>query len=304
MGLTNFPNGISSFGVPVYGGSGHMDASGSTYYVDGNSGSDGGNRNNGKSWDKAFKTLAYAFSVSHADIARGSDRWARRNTIFIAGDQFDEDLAAWPQKTDVIGVGSYDANTMPGIVGNHAPLNSAYGTRFINVKFTGTAATAEPIITHTGVTAGATYISCLFTAAGSTTSAILATACPIKVFNCRFEGSFDTSYISIGAGQAQGTEIIGNRMFDAPAKGIIIDTAATSATGSTIEDNTIQCATICIDDVSDLFHIVGNNCITAAAMTGSPSWDEGLNVNVLLSANNWLTASNIAGPHPVVDTTT
>ena len=41
MTLTNFPHGITSFGVPVYGND-LQDFSGTTYFVDGNCGSDGG----------------------------------------------------------------------------------------------------------------------------------------------------------------------------------------------------------------------------------------------------------------------
>jgi len=299
MGLTNFPNGITSMGIPVLGSG--QDISGSTYFVDGNFGSDG---NTGKSWDKPYKTLAYAFSVSHANIASGASRWARRNTIYIAGDQFDEDLVAWPQKTDVIGVGSYDANIMPGIVGNHVPVNSAYGTRFINVKFTGTAAEASPIVTHTGVTAGATYLRCLFTAAASTTSAILATACPTKTYGCRFEGSFDTSYISLGAGQGQGTEIIGNRMFNAAAAGIIVDSGFTSATGSVIQDNLIQAVGLCIDENSDLIYVVGNDCLSDVASTTTATLVEVIDSNVALSLNNRISCGDLANaPYPVVDLT-
>ena len=80
--ITNFPNGISSFGVPLIGGAKLADMSGTIYFVDGNAGNDG---NDGLSWDYPKKTLLHTFSVSHTDIARGSDRWARRNTIFIAG---------------------------------------------------------------------------------------------------------------------------------------------------------------------------------------------------------------------------
>jgi hypothetical protein len=58
MGLTNFPNGISSQGVPV-SGNGIPATKGNVFFVDYGSGSDG---NSGKSINKAFKTLSYAVS--------------------------------------------------------------------------------------------------------------------------------------------------------------------------------------------------------------------------------------------------
>ncbi len=59
MGLTNFPNGITSFGVPVMGG-GIPATFGVPYFVDYRSGSDG---YNGKSPDAAFKTLSAAYAA-------------------------------------------------------------------------------------------------------------------------------------------------------------------------------------------------------------------------------------------------
>jgi hypothetical protein len=139
MGLTNFPNGITSFGVPVMGSG--QDISGSTYFVDNNSGNDG---NTGNSWERAFKSLAKAIAVSNVDIARGSDRWARRNTIYYCADTETTNLVVFPNKCDVIGVGSYDANSQPGIKGNHSPANSGnMGTRFINIWFDGPAVAEE-----------------------------------------------------------------------------------------------------------------------------------------------------------------
>lgn len=63
MGLTNFPSGISSFGVPVFGG-GLMPTQGKVIHVKPYSGSDG---NNGLSAKRAVKTLAKALSLATAD---------------------------------------------------------------------------------------------------------------------------------------------------------------------------------------------------------------------------------------------
>lgn len=62
MGLTNFPNGISSFGIPVFG---TVPATGgNVYFVDYTKGSDA---NTGKSISKPFKTVAKAYDVCTTD---------------------------------------------------------------------------------------------------------------------------------------------------------------------------------------------------------------------------------------------
>ena len=62
MSLTNFPNGISSFGVPVIGGA-SMPFTGKHFFVDYVNGSDG---NNGLSVRKAFKTIQKAHDSATA----------------------------------------------------------------------------------------------------------------------------------------------------------------------------------------------------------------------------------------------
>lgn len=65
--LTNFPNGVSSFGVPVIG-SGDLTTTGTIYFVSSVSGS---NSNPGTEVDKPFSTLTYALgklTASKGDI--------------------------------------------------------------------------------------------------------------------------------------------------------------------------------------------------------------------------------------------
>ena len=67
MGMTNFPNGIASNGVPVLGG-GIPATNGNYYFVDATNGYDG---NDGRSWDTAVKTVAQAYSLvttNHDDV--------------------------------------------------------------------------------------------------------------------------------------------------------------------------------------------------------------------------------------------
>jgi len=62
MALTNFPNGITSFGVPVIGGIGGIPFSGNWYFVDPVNGADG----NDGSADYPLATL-YA-AINRADF--------------------------------------------------------------------------------------------------------------------------------------------------------------------------------------------------------------------------------------------
>ena len=62
MGLTNFPNGITSFGVPVFGGG--MVTQGNSFFVKPSTGNDG---NDGKSPETSFKTLTKALAACVAN---------------------------------------------------------------------------------------------------------------------------------------------------------------------------------------------------------------------------------------------
>jgi hypothetical protein len=65
MGLTNFPHGITSFGIPVLGsGSLIPSTTGSVFFVSSGTGSNG---NDGKSPDSAFATVDYAVGKCTAD---------------------------------------------------------------------------------------------------------------------------------------------------------------------------------------------------------------------------------------------
>lgn len=61
--LTNYPNGISSFGIPVVG-NGLLPSQGNVYFVKPSSGNDA---NSGTSPNAAFKTLAKALSAARAN---------------------------------------------------------------------------------------------------------------------------------------------------------------------------------------------------------------------------------------------
>jgi len=59
MALTNYPNGISSFGIPLVGGGMIPTSPGKIFFVNYGTGSDG---NSGTSMTRPFKTVEYAYS--------------------------------------------------------------------------------------------------------------------------------------------------------------------------------------------------------------------------------------------------
>lgn len=289
MGLTHYPNGLTSFGV-VLPSSGRHDISGTTYFCDGNFGNDS---NDGFSREAPFKTLAVAFATSHADIARNSDRWARRNTIYIAGDRFTENLVAFPQKTDIIGVGSCDAFKGAGILGNHAPVNTHLGTRFFNVNFFPAAST--DIITIASTTSGLEFHDCGFVGkwgAYTAPSAIDTTASPmLKVIGSRFNGPFSGDTIDLGAGDISGLVIQGNTMAGGASGGVVATgtlTAAGAMSLGLIADNYIQVAGFTILDGDDnALNVVGNRCISAGVSEAAAfEIDEGHAVDNVITYND------------------
>jgi len=241
---------------------------GTVYFVDGNSGDDTNEGTLG--WEAPLKTLEAAFTASHADIARGSDRWARRNTIYVAGDSFEEDLIILPQKTDVIGVGSYNGHSGPNILGNHVPANAGFGCRFFNVNFEPVA--ADDIFTLTGVTWGFELHKCTFRASGTlvAVSAVDMTAVPhTRIIGCRFLGGFTGDVIDIGAGAVDDIIIRGNEILGGDNDGIIVTgtTTVTAKRTALIADNYIQVDNVTIDDGADgTFNVVNNRCISAGAL--------------------------------------
>jgi hypothetical protein len=273
---------------------------GKTYFVADNYGDDD---NDGSSWDKALKTFAAAVTLSNASIAANKYGWDARNTIYISGGPFVETLVAFPSKCDVIGVGSYNANDMPGITGNHAPVNAGnYGTRFFNVFFHG-AAVAGPIITLASSSSGIKFIDCIFDApvSGTTnTRAILATASPfLVVAGCIFKGPFSADYITFGTGEAGGTMILDNIMQDGADNGIMIGAGTTASWRGLIRGNFIQCADKFLDtQATSVFNIVDNTCISGEAL-GSSSYV----IDLTYAVGNRVTGNDVSATIPVIPAT-
>jgi len=253
---------------------------GEVYFVEGNTGDDG---NDGSSWNKAYKTLAAAITASNASIANADMKgYASRNTIFVKGDRLVEDLDIFPNKCDVIGVGSCDAYIGAGIQGNHEPANAGnYGTRFININFF-PKTTSEDIVILASTSSGIEFHNCTFIGVwGAITapSAIDITASPMgKIENCKFLGAFSGDVIDIGAGDCSGLRIVDNTIIGGADNGIVETATATVAGAMSrglIMNNFIQVADEIIktQDVS-VFNVIGNRGISAETTTDGWSIDE------------------------------
>jgi hypothetical protein len=259
---------------------------GGVYYVDGNVAATGGG-----SPDHPYATFAEAVVASDAAMALSSNRWwARRNRIYACGDALTEDLVKFPTKCDVIGCGSYDGNTQLGLYGHHAPVGESYGTRFYNIHLKAKAH-ASPVITLTNATSGLQLHGCTIDGTlGTMTSGILATASPFLVVNdCDFVGTFVTSYITFGAGEAGRTRILNNRMLGTAAKGIVAPGTTTASWIPLIQGNTIIATGKPIEDAASVFAVVNNRLITDINIATTT---DGYSFDLSMASGNKLTGLN------------
>jgi hypothetical protein len=166
MSLTNHPNGVSSFGIPLVGtgigrtGGGSM--YGNNYFVDATNGSNG---NTGLSPDRAWSTLTFAF-------ARLTALDAKNATIFCApGDysgNYNTPLNGDAAFVSLIGVQATDVGFGPwsaGTAGNPIINVRARGWRISGFEFDGVSDEASIKLTYSG-TSNANYTqidNCLFT---------------------------------------------------------------------------------------------------------------------------------------------
>ena len=278
---------------------------GREWFVAGNWGAD---TNDGESWDTPFLTLAAAIAANNADVAADKYGWATRNRIYLSADTTTETLVAFPNKCDVIGVGSYDANDKPGITGHHAPVNAGnYGTRFYNIWFKAIAH-ASPIITLASSSSGIQFVGCTFDgSAGTVTLGISATASPfLKVLDCDFFGPFATGYILQGTGESAGTVIEGCKMSGSSGYGIKNVTGTTTSYPSYIKDNVIAVTTtgICLDDDANtsagIWHTIGNRCCNGATLTNYAGRTGIVDLNEDLAIDNICTGADISVRVPLL----
>jgi len=161
MSLTNFPNGVSSFGVPLMGG-GIPSTFGKVFFVDYRNGVD---TNSGTSADHAFKTLSFAYSKCSSN---------RNDVILIDGDStvVEADGIAWTKnRVHVIGLcgpggrlvqqGAKIQSTA-GVGTAYVLKNTGVRNSFVNLKFiqADTEATSLHVLEEGGE--GNLYANCSF----------------------------------------------------------------------------------------------------------------------------------------------
>lgn len=127
MGLTNFPNGVSSFGIPVLG-SMPVSAYGRYWFVDAKTGSDG---NRGNNRDRPFLTMSKALSV----IDSG-------DVIFVRG-KVREQLTTPNGVFDVTIIG---AGNRPRHADDHTESGGARGSSAATWTAPASGSTASPLL--------------------------------------------------------------------------------------------------------------------------------------------------------------
>ena len=295
-GINGIYTGPKGYETQLFG----HEVAGERYYVDVNFGLDS---NNGSSWMKPFKTLTKAMAVSHANIAAGAKGWAARNQIYYKGDNSEasaETLTTLAQKTDIIGIGSYDRRAYPVLIGNHVIAGSWMGCRFFNMGFTSPAA-GGVIFTSIATVSGLAFYGCVFDGNSTTkaTKGLLATGnAQLTVKDCIFKGKFSTTAIDIGTGAANSLLIEGNKI-ESGAIGITIHSGMTCAEEvAMIINNIFHIVTLVVDENSNKVMVGGNRGRTASDGVIANTFD----YNVLLAWDNIIACAASTSIYPVLAT--
>lgn len=246
----------------------------------------------GLSWDTACATIASAITKSNTSIGLTANRWwARRNRIFVLGDEITESLTVLPEKCDIIGLGS-DLYPFPRVIGAHTIALAKVACRFINMGFQASG-TGDMFVAPAGCH-GLSFLGCTATpsAAGNTKA--------FEITNCahvRFEGNrilsgagvAATSLFALGIG-IEGTTSIHdlqmseNRIF--ATAGVAI--AAGDLNGSFVERNyvrTLGSGKAFVDSSNEVC-FVDNRIVTAIAdlaVASSCTWNEALAIGNLIN---------------------
>lgn len=148
-GLTNFPNGISSFGIPVMGGGGIPATPGNVLFVDYGNGDDGRSVKS-NSAQRAFKTIAKAYDLARTnkdDIIAlvGSSSHALTEMLTVSKNRvhfigMDGTDGRYYGQNAKVSLGVTTAATDIGTI-----LNTGVRNSFTNIKFTNTNTVTEGI---------------------------------------------------------------------------------------------------------------------------------------------------------------
>lgn len=233
MGLTAFPNGVSSFGVPVLGGNDGLVTTGTIFFVDSVTGS---NSNSGRDKDHPFADLATAITnmtAGKGDIAIVMPGHAETITTTltpkagskIVGLGFGRNRPVFTAGTGAIDTFTISAANVTlqnivlvGAASGNTALIEISGTypRFIDLEIQGAAAPTT-LITVSGGADGALWQNCRFRAAAGTAVGIAIEATAIApdwlMLNTYFHGSsvrdIDTAFIQMSKKSLAGLIING-----------------------------------------------------------------------------------------------
>lgn len=270
----------------------------STWYVDGNVRTTG----DGHTWDTAFKTLVEGLAIAHAYQRTSANRaWAHRSTIYVCDDESTADMTALAEKTDVIGVGSYDSWKKPRISGAHviaARTSSTdyMGCRFFNCYFldpTSSGILFDIPVNQTGIE----FHNCILRRQAHTIGIRATGAYGLRIIGCEFKPTtsgvgFSTTAIQINT-PFHTLEIAHNKIYGA----IGIDCNSGSCRDSWVTDNFLKVVGMAIDDESDDLNVINNRWISAAAAGSSHD------INVANAVGNIATGNDHTDTVPLATVT-
>lgn len=204
MGVTNFPNGITSFGIPVIGSGRFSSPWGTHYFVDGDNGSDG---NTGLEPSKAFSSIQKAVTV-----ATGGDVIYIRQKGYVNGTGFGrytEDVTVSQGSQTAAAVDTSANKSLIGVTQRPVPTdflgvrwkfasatpltNNTPGLHIENIGFFAEAATyAINLVNNAPTTYGGTGVSiynCAFKGDGKIYAGY---GCDeLQIVHCRFQAKYD-----------------------------------------------------------------------------------------------------------------
>lgn len=253
--------------------SGDVAGAPSVFYVDGNVVSSG----TGLSWLTASKTVEEGLAMAHAYQTTALNRaWSHNATVYVCGDELNEDLTTFAEKTDIIGVGSTNQHPRPRLIGNHtltAYVSPGYlGCRWFNMEFV--SETSGTCVIIPADQNGQEFHSCVFTATASATFGLQATqAHDMVIKDCWFnpnDGPFATAAIKISAGSVTNF-LLENCRIMSNGIGLDFDPTSGQAINCWVIDNIIYSVGRGIDSEDDSttsgLLVVHNRMITDADTT-------------------------------------
>ena len=252
-------------------------AHGRIFYCDNNHGA---NTNDGMTWETPYQNMATALAAADTHVSSGGYA-CERCTVYYTGDEEDVDQVLLAEKTDLVGVAAYNANSKAGINGTWVVPNAVthMGFHVYNMYFYDTVAAGK--LWDVDGQSGLQFHDCVFECRTTDTTGLeIEDTSDVKVINCEFthggaNHAFSTAAIHVTDGGNASTynyEIRGNYLC-AEGIGILWD-EATSCENIRIADNHIMADGMIIDTSDTLNILILNNTgVTELAEADGTSYD-------------------------------